>query len=243
MLKIVIRSIARAAGFEVVRLSSGKALSGLLMALLREYAVNVVLDIGAHHGEYGRFLRDIGYQGRLVSFEPLQESFAQLERSSARDQSWLIHNAAVGSSSGRATIHVPSATTLASFLRPSAYSLSQFPDQARLVRAESVEVVTLDDLHETFTDGIPTPRVLLKLDTQGWDLEVLQGAGRTLESVLVLQSELSVKPLYDGMTSYLEGLATLQRLGFELSGVFPVAHDPQHRVIELDCLMIRESES
>jgi FkbM family methyltransferase len=243
VLKNVIRSVARAAGFEIVRLSGGQVLTGLLMGLLREYGVNVALDIGAHHGEYGHFLRTIGYQGRLVSFEPLDESFAQLARSSAKDQNWLIHKSAVGSSSGKATIHVPAATTLASFLRPSAYSLSQFPNQAHVVRTETVEVVALDAIHEALTVGVADPRILLKLDTQGWDLEILKSAGRLLKSVVILQSELSVKPLYEGMTSYLEGLATLQGLGFELSGVFPVVRDRRQRVIELDCVMIKDYAS
>jgi hypothetical protein len=102
-----------------------------------------------------------------------------------------------------------------------------------------VPVKRLGDVFGECTGRIEGPRVYLKLDTQGYDLKVLEGSTECLDHIFALQAELSVKPIYDGMPSYLEALSTLTQLGFEMSGVYPVNRDEQLRVIELDCVMVR----
>jgi hypothetical protein len=51
-----------------------------LPKLFSHLEINCVLDVGAHHGEFGSFLRDIGYSGNIISFEPVQENYLQLVR-------------------------------------------------------------------------------------------------------------------------------------------------------------------
>ncbi len=88
--------------------------------------------------------------------------------------------------------------------------------------------------------GLPRPRIFLKMDTQGWDAHVLEGAGETLADVVALQSEVSVIPIYHGMRSLLASLASYQALGFELTQLFPVTFDADGlRVIEYDCVLCR----
>ncbi len=80
-------------------------------------------------------------------------------------------------------------------------------------------------------------RPYLKMDTQGFDLEVVRGATETLRVVPVLQTEVSVRPLYAGMPDYITSIRTLEERGFELSGLFPVVYDTSFRVVEFDCVM------
>ena len=71
-------------------------------------------------------------------------------------------------------------------------------------------------------------------------LTVLEGVNGYLDQLYGLQSELSIKPIYEGMPSYLEALPKMRKMGFEVSGMFPVSRDWKFRLIEVDCVMVHE---
>lgn len=102
-----------------------------------------------------------------------------------------------------------------------------------------IEVGRLDDVFVTCVEGIPDPRVFLKIDTQGYDLEVIRGGAGCMGPILAIQSEPSVQAIYEGVPDYQETIAELNALGFELSGLFPVTLDRNLRLIEMNCVMIR----
>jgi FkbM family methyltransferase len=208
--------------------------------------VNLVIDVGARQGEYGCLIRQNGYDGRLVSFEPVSESFRRLSARVASDARWLACNMALGSMDGTAEINVTEDTFLASFLQPNATAVAELGgDGGTRVRAvETVEVRRLDSVWALVVDDIVEPRVFLKMDTQGWDLEVLAGAAGILDQVVAIQSEVSVQPLYEGQqTEWRRVIEILDGLGFALSGLFPVGMASDLRVIEFDCIAIRGQRS
>src|SRR4030095_12017516 len=95
---------------------------------------------------------------------------------------------------------------------------------------------------EELFGGAPPPRCFLKMDTQGYDLEVFAGLGRWIEHVVGLQSEVAAIPLYTGMPRMAEAIARYEAAGFELTGLFPLSRDePTGRVIEFDCVMVHAS--
>ena len=81
-------------------------------------------------------------------------------------------------------------------------------------------------------------RPYLKIDTQGYDLNVLMGGAESLRQFVALQTEASVLALYKDMPSWRQVVDYLSGAGFELSGMFPVVSDEQMRLIEFDCIMI-----
>lgn len=228
------RRLVRRTGYALVwRNPRGYSLPTHLMAVFRELGVNCVLDVGAHYGEYGRLLRHYGYAGRIVSFEPVAANFARLGE--AQDGEWRAFNVALGAEDGEAAMNVAQDTALSSFLHAAAEPLT--PALAVEERA-TVTVRSLDSIWNEAVAGLDAPRVFLKMDTQGWDREVLRGAERSLAQIAGLQSEVSVLPLYEAMTGYLDAIRELGELGFDLTGVYPVAYDGL-RVVELDVVMVR----
>ncbi|MBV8314108.1 MAG: FkbM family methyltransferase [Planctomycetaceae bacterium] len=229
-------------GFFLGRLPKTNTIDTHLIHLFSLLGIDCVLDVGAHRGEYGRELRRLGFGGRIISFEPIPENFALLRRECAGDSNWRAQQIALGSEEGCAEINVLSGTTFSSFLGPSEYGVAQFGTKMRTERTELVEVRRLEGLFDECVAGIERPRVFLKMDTQGYDLAVLEGAGTKLDRVAALQTELAVKPLYRGMTtSFVDSISRLQQFGFELTGLFPETYDPSDRlrVVELNCVMCR----
>jgi len=247
-LKSAIKSTFRSFGYDLIpfplnewferRLTLGRH----LMQIFAHCKVNCVLDVGAHYGEYAAFLREVGYTGKLVSFEPVARNFEQLRARAAQDPQWEIHNMALGQSDTTMEITVCHDTELSSFLTPNDYCASHMGTTDLVAGTEQVQVRTLDTMFEECVAGIADPRVFLKLDTQGYDLMVLGGAGRHLARVHGLQSEVSLKPIYNGMPSYLEALPAFKELGFEATGMFPVNRDCQLLLIEVDCVMVRTAQ-
>jgi FkbM family methyltransferase len=211
-----------------------------LQHLLDRYAVNCVVDVGANYGTFGRLIGSTGYQGRIVSFEPVAATFASLTSSIEADDAWETHQFALGSREETARINVTAADNFSSFLQPNAYGHEQFGAETDVDHGEEVQVRRLDALWPVVTRRIESPRVFLKMDTQGWDLEVLVGASAILGDVVAVQSEIAVRDIYeDQQTGHADMIDHLAELGFDLSGLFPVNLDDQMRVIEFDCVAVR----
>jgi FkbM family methyltransferase len=201
--------------------------------------IDCVLDVGAHQGEYGRLLRAYGYDRQIVSFEPVSANASTLRDHARLDPKWTVMQYALGQTEDDASIHVSSLSDLASFRPLSPYAKELWPEGTLIHDVERVQQRRLDSVLAEDLSGWRDQRLFLKIDTQGWEGEVIAGAGEYLAEIRGIQVEASVKPIYDGMTPYLETLALLEARGFELTGVFPVTRDPDLRIIELDCVMMR----
>ena len=184
--------------------------------LLRSLGITLVLDVGASVGGYAAQLRRLGYGSRIISFEPLGNGFAALERAAAGDPVWECRRQALGSSNGTAEINVAANAVSSSLLQINDRALRSAP-QAENVGTEHVQVTRLDSIWpELVRDG---DRVWLKLDVQGFELQVLKGAEASLPSISCIQAELSFVPLYHGSPTFLELIEYLDARGFRLAGL------------------------
>ena len=207
-------------------------------AILKRYDVNLVIDVGANRGQYARRLRRSGYRGRIASFEPVPEVFERLRTAAAGDARWSVHPYALGSEEGLASMHVVPGT-LSSVLAPSAFGARRY-EQLRAPKAHEVPVRRLDGLLDELTAGLEDPRPYLKLDTQGYDVEVFQGAGERVRDLVGMQSELALMRIYEGMPRLPEALAVYEARGFEVTALYPVSREAATaRVLEFDCVMVR----
>ena len=235
------KEFVRLFGWELLHARKEQPTLGTHLAqLLPRLGIDCVLDVGANQGQYGRALRKAGYRGRIVSFEPVQETFRILKSHADKDGDWRVNNYALGAKPGESTIHVTRATILSSFRQPNAFSMEKYAWGMPIVRDEQVQIRTLDEVFDECLKGLTDPKVFLKLDTQGFDLQVFAGAKRSLPRVLGLQTEISVQPIYEDVPDYLEALAVYKAAGFVMSGLYPVSRDKQTLAcIEMDCVMRR----
>jgi FkbM family methyltransferase len=206
--------------------------------LLRMYRVNCVLDVGANRGQYARRLRTAGYTGRIVSFEPVPEAFAELARAAAGDPAWNVHRCALGREDGVTSINeVPG--TLSSVLPPTPFGARRYA-RLRPPVAREVEIRRLDGMLDDAVRGLSPPRVYLKLDTQGYDIEVFAGLGDRVQQLVAMQAEVALMPIYQGMPRMPEAVAEYEAAGFEITALYPVSRERRTaRVLEFDCVMVR----
>jgi FkbM family methyltransferase len=210
--------------------------------LLKKLAINCVLDVGANRGQYGMELRQLGYRGWILSFEPIKTNFDVLEDIAKRNGPWRVFQYALGATNGKSAINVMERTVFSSFLTPKEDSQTRFPWN-RVKRRDEVEIRRLDNILETCLFGIESPRIYLKMDTQGFDLEVMRGAESTLSIVLALQTEVSFRKIYMAMPGFIESLQEFQTRGFDVVDFLPVTSEGDGLcAIEMDCIMARRSQ-
>src|SRR3954463_14824781 len=116
-----------------------------LADVLERLDVDVVIDVGANYGQYRALLREIGFAGRIVSFEPVARPFEHCARLATEDPAWDVHRLAIGRRDQRRKIKVGSSEDFSSFLALSGYGRKTFAE-LKLRRGERVSVRTLDSL-------------------------------------------------------------------------------------------------
>ncbi|MFI6939699.1 FkbM family methyltransferase [Streptomyces sp. NPDC050418] len=206
--------------------------------ILEKYGVNCVFDVGANAGQYAKRLRRSGYKGRIISFEPVSLTFERLQEAAKDDPEWLVHHCALGSEAGTSTIHIDW-NTMNSLLPPSDYGRGRYK-RFKKGRTEEITIRRLDEVMDEALDGIADPRPYLKMDTQGFDLQVFEGGGERIDDFVGLQSEVAPLRLYEGSPAMAESIAAYEGRGFGITGMYPVTREPATgRVVEFDCVMVR----
>jgi FkbM family methyltransferase len=207
-----------------------------LIDLIRRLDINVFLDVGANRGFFSKHLRAAGYRNLLISFEPVPEDSEHIRRFAKNDNKWIVCDYALGAKTETRQFHINdcnSESVLSSFL-----PMKEAVGRSRNV---SVAIRRIDEVLPDLLDGFGSPRIFLKMDTQGFDSQVINGAGDFLPRVFGIQSELSVVPLYEGMEHYTEALSYYERLGFSLMDLFVVSRAQKGQIVEYDCVMARTS--
>lgn len=239
------RSAARlgytiAADWRLARIPQQRYLSRLFELL----AIDCVIDVGANRGQYRDFIRhDVNYSGHIISFEPVPALSADLRRRAQSDPAWIVEPYALGAVSGMARLNVMADDLFSSFRQPDHARTRRFERSNRVVEQVDVPVRTLDDVMPAMRARVAFHRPYLKIDTQGYDDEVLAGGPGFLAQTPALQFEASVVPIYEGAPNFAQSIRALEDAGFALSAIFP--NNPEHfpRMIEFDCHMVRSTLS
>ncbi|HMK01671.1 MAG TPA: FkbM family methyltransferase, partial [Reyranella sp.] len=247
MLKIVkdsVLRVSRSFGYDIVPLREMKERDFALhlRELLAHLDIDCVLDVGANAGQYRDFLRDkVLYDGPIISFEPVSRHIDALRERSRGDRDWHIEGYALGSSDGSMPINVMVSDQFSSFLEPDHGRVKDYAGLNVPCHTETVTVRTLDVVLPVLQERIGFDRPYLKIDTQGFDIEVLRGAADSLPAVKALQTEASVIGIYKGMPQYMDIIRYLDQRGFDITGLYPVSRDSALRLVEFDCVMINRA--
>lgn len=227
-------------GYDIVHFEGQHNLRSHLSKVFSRYNIELIIDVGANEGQFGSFIRSIGFKGAIYSFEPVAAPFSILKAVSDSDKNWHVHNYALGAIPGEAFINVTKHTSFSSILSPSEYALGRW-ENSHVDHQEKIVIKTLDDC---CADGLisGSNSVFLKMDTQGFDLEVFKGSQLTLPRVKGILSELSLIAVYDGMPNYIHSLSTYEKAGFSISGLYPITRNKNLSLNEVDCVLVNTAK-
>jgi FkbM family methyltransferase len=210
----VVQTVLHRAGIHLSRYPLRTEYENVLHDFLVGLGVECIVDVGANVGHYGAMLRGIGFSGRLVSFEPASATFERLSQRAAPDPKWETWRMALGASEGEMPMRIFPGHENSTLAEVADFGHEWLPSAFRHERIEQVSLRRLDSLLEDgFVDtSIPT---LLKLDTEGYDWQVIEGAGTRVSEFVGLQTELMVQPIWKNTPSIGESVTRLAAMGFE----------------------------
>ena len=228
-------ALAEKGGFVVTRLDN--SLKAKRMAVLRGLDVTVVLDIGANAGQWARELRSSGYSGKIISFEPAPEPFQELETLAQADGRHTCVQVGLGKVDGKAELLVTRASQSSSFRDPVGHSGAS--RHTGIDERVTVPIRRLDSLLPSLTED--TDRFYVKIDTQGFEREVLAGAEDTLSRADAVEIEMSLVELYDGQALLPELWQVLTLAGFRPAWLERGYRDINDIwLLQIDGLFVRE---
>jgi FkbM family methyltransferase len=207
--------------------------------MLSEHGVDTVLDVGANTGQYAKNLSDAGFTGQIISFEPLLKAHSQLCQTARHDSSWTVaERMAIGDWDGETQIHVANNSVSSSLLPMLAAHLAAEPESG-FVAAKSVPVARLDTIAPRFLKR--SERILIKMDVQGFEKKVMDGAQEFLKRTVGLQLELSLIPLYEGETLFQPMVEYLHAIDLDLWALNPGFVDKRNgRLLQIDGVFFRQ---
>jgi FkbM family methyltransferase len=237
ILQSSIKKIGHFFGLEIRRYPTAALRSRL--AFLAQGNFDLVLDVGANIGQYGLEMRELGYGKEIISFEPLQTAFLQLKKCSVQDPNWTAHHYALGNSNFETSINVSSHLASSSLLDFNEEYLAQNEGFANLTK-ENIQVKRLDGIFSDLKKSNQTRSILLKLDTQGFEMDVLKGASGVIAEISGIQIETSIRELYQNETLFVEMLSYLKSLGFEIFTLEPYYYDPNTtQLLQVEVYLLR----
>lgn len=222
MLKRLAASLFEAFGLELRRVPPAVSRDPFLYlsAALRSVPAPVVFDVGANVGQSIARFRRVWPRAVIHAFEPGRSPFAELERRTAGAPSIHLHHAALGASAGSREFQENSHADMSSFLNPATAAWG------RIVDRYTVPITTVD----LYRSAHSIPQVdILKIDTQGFDLQVLKGARGSFEdqAIRFVLLELIFGDLYEGQGRVDDLFRLLLDQRMELVGIYDLhfVHD------------------
>ena len=242
MIKRAVKRLFRRIGYEVHRFRPPVSRLAHVGQILEATRIDLVLDVGANEGQFAQELIELGYRRELISFEQLADPCLHLIANAGSFLQWRVaERMALGNADGEIVINVAANSASSSALPMLDEHVRAAPESA-IAGMETVPLRRLDSIADQY---VPRDRqILLKIDTQGYEGRVLDGASGIMDRITAVQLELSLVPLYAGQSLFHELVEKMRVMGFVLWAVWPVFIDPvSGRTLQLDGIFVREHES
>lgn len=215
MAKLILFKIIEFFGYRLTR--KYKEYEYSRMSIYRSKKIDRIIDIGANSGQFSLLMRDLGYCGRIQSFEPMKNEYDMLVKKSSSDSKWEVFNFGIGESSGNAKINISQNSYSSSFLDLTEIQLKGDASS----EAVDSEIVSIIDFKSHFGNDNFDDNVALKLDVQGYEFIILKSIEDIIDSFVLIQLEVSFKVLYKGESLYYTIDEFLRNNNFELVSVEP----------------------
>lgn len=194
--------------------------------------VRTIFDIGANYGQTWITLREIFPDATIHCFEPSSEAASVLEKMTQHCPYTKVHRLALGNRNGNEALNLFTSQACNSLLKQSPQLENAVPEH--LFKSKGNEIVKLQTLQSFMVQSSINRIDLLKVDTQGFDLEVLKGAGEALnhEIISYIRVELIFINQYENQCNPLEVISFLIERGYRLIGLYDAARDEINKSIK-----------
>jgi len=207
------------------------------MEIIKQFDIQIILDVGANIGEFATTMREIGYKDKIVSFEPRKHAFSELLHKAESDSNWRCLNIALGDIDCTSIINISGNSPSSSILEMNQIHIESRPI-SKYIGKEEIVVKRLDSVISELIEK--DKDIYLKIDTQGFEKQVLEGAKGAFQNIRAIQLEMSLVELYRGSMLIYNMIPYMENKGFFLSSLERGFYDPKSkRLLQVDGIFIR----
>ena len=211
------------AGWDLVRLPNSNSEFGTALRLIRASGASAVVDVGANTGQYATEILATTRQIRVISFEPLQQAHELLVQRARQEPRWIIaERMALGTEEGTINLNV-AGNFVSSSILPMHDTHRAAAPQSVYTGTQKVAIRRLDSAVKPHCSRDDV--LYLKIDTQGYESQVMAGATGVMDQIGAIQLELSFVELYEGQLLAFDMMKRIQNLGYKLFGIAPEFRD------------------
>ena len=238
MLKNIVKKVLSIFRLEIVRFESAQNFKYVLGRILDYYTIDIVIDIGANIGQFGKEVVDAGYRKKIISLEPQASAFSKLEANARSYSSWETHHCAIGGENTSGVINI-SENSVSSSLLDAEPILYEIEKGTKYIRKESIVIKRLDNF--VSINDFESKNIYTKLDVQGYELEILLSNKELIGKSKFIQIELSFLPLYTSASSASSMIELLNSWGYKIYFIFPEFIDKKTgKLLEAVAVFIKE---
>lgn len=209
------------------------------LKLLSRLEIDTLFDIGANVGQFATSIHKHGYKNKIISFEPLEEAFADLERKAKNKGYWEVCHSAIGATDGKVEINV-SQNLVSSSILPITEASTKVASETKYYKKEVVTIQRLDSVFFKYVTD-KNSNVFVKIDTQGYEKEVIEGAIECLPYIKGFIMELSFVTLYEGETLFSNMISIMESLGYEIWQILPgFMDDKVQHMLQADVVFLKK---
>jgi len=236
-MKTFIRKILWKFGYDLQKTENSGGSARLAYDLAQITQPTILLDVGANEGQSALEYLDFFPNSKIISFEPLSSAHLIMSQKSKAYPSWTVYpRTAIGDVPGSTEINISNNSVSSSLFEMRAAHTAVSPSSITTSK-ERTSIIRLDDAMEEYSKN---ERYFLKIDTQGFELNVLRGAEKILDQVVAIQVELSWTELYAGQPLALEVMQWLIDKGFHPLGFAPgLREKSRNSLLQMDGFFIK----
>ncbi len=206
--------------------------------IIKNLKTDVIIDVGANVGLYAHTVRNLGFDGQIISFEPLSDAFQDLKKISSEDRAWDVYNFALGDENKNSTINI-SENSVSSSILDSHDKLNELCPEANYSGTEGIQIKRLDTIIEEICP--PEARLFVKIDTQGFESKVVRGCLGCLDRIVAFQLEIPLMELYKSELAFTDLINFMDDVGYKLVKIEPGWNDPKTGLsAEIDGIFVKK---
>src|SRR2546423_6883927 len=228
ILRTIIKRPLNAVGLDLVRYHPQYSIGQY--AYVASLNIKTVIDVGAHTGEFAMMIAEMMAGVSVLSVEPQQAEFAELEGKLRTLPNARAFKFALGERNETLDLHRSAFSQSSSLRTMTELHKEAFPESA----GESLEQVEVRRLDDVLSDVAIAPEILLKIDAQGYEDKMLAGAPRTLARAKAAIIEVSFRELCEGQPLFDYIYRTMHVAGFSYMGNLYQLVYPNYRSVLQD---------
>jgi FkbM family methyltransferase len=239
LIKDLIKFSLKKIDYKISKISIHTSESLHIVKCLQHHKIDLVLDIGANIGQYASSLLLDGYKGEIISFEPLSSAHAILKTNAKKNKNWVIYKrTAIGNFDGQIHINI-SKNSVSSSILPILDVHTDAEENSIYTGSEYTSIERIDTIVKK-ENILNEKAIFIKIDAQGFEWEVLEGAVKTLSFAKGIQIELSLVYLYKNQRLWNEILNYLELKNYKLWAILPgFCNQNTGQTLQLDAIFFK----